>query len=397
MSATVETAAEIRPFTIDVPEEQLDDLRSRISATKWPDREVDASQGVQLATIQALAHYWATDYDWRKFEERLAALPHFITEIDGVDIHFIHVRSKHEDALPMIVTHGWPGSIIEQLKIIDPLTDPTAHGGERGGRVRRRDPVAAGPRLLRQADRARLGPDPHRQGLGVLMERLGYDRYVAQGGDWGNAVTEQMALLKPPGLLGIHTNMPATLPAEISKALQAGDPAPAGLSADEQHALRDPSSTSSTSTASAMRARWRTARRRSTASRTRRSGLPPGCSTMTPRSYELIARVFDGKPEGLTRDDILDNVTLYWLTNTASRRRGSTGRASCAFFAPRASTIPVASAPSRTRSIRRRRAGPRRPIPTSSTTTGSPKAATSPPGSSRDFSEEMRASFRSLR
>ena len=227
----------IRPFTIDVSDEQLEDLRNRIKATRWPDREVDPSQGVQLETIQALAEYWATDYDWRKFEERFAALPHFITEIDGVDIHFIHVRSKHEDALPLIVTHGWPGSTVEQLKIIDPLTDPKAHGAERGGRFPPRDPVPAGPRVFRQADRDRLGPDPDRAGLGRADERLGYTQYVAQGGDWGNAVTEQLALLKPEGLLGIHTNMPATVPPDVSQALASGGPKPDGLAPDEDEAF----------------------------------------------------------------------------------------------------------------------------------------------------------------
>src|SRR5256714_3076842 len=229
-------ATAVRSFTIETPEEDLDDLRARISATKWPDREVDASQGVQLETIQALASYWATDYDWRKFEERFAALPHLITEIDGVDIHFIHVRSKHEDALPLIVTHGWPGSTVEQLKIIDPLTNPTEHGASAGDAFHLVIPSLPGHGFSGKPTETGWDPIRIAKAWAVLMERLGYDRYVAQGGDWGNAVTEQLALLKPPALLGIHTNMPATIPDEIAKALAAGAPAPAGLSADEQRA-----------------------------------------------------------------------------------------------------------------------------------------------------------------
>src|SRR3954452_10869076 len=237
MSDTVETAAEIRPFTIDVPEEELADLGSRINATKWPDRETDASQGVQLETIQATARCWATDYDWRKFEERFAALPHFITEIDGVDINFIHVRSEHEDALPLIVTHGWPGSTIEQLKIIDPLAKPTENDASASDAFHLVIPSL--PAHGFSGKPTETGWDPIRVARAwvVLMERLGYTRYVAQGGDWGNAVTEQMALLKPEGLLGIHTNMPATVPPDVSKALARGCPKPDGLAADEDRAF----------------------------------------------------------------------------------------------------------------------------------------------------------------
>ena len=211
----------IRPFEVNVPQEDLDDLRRRVAAMRWPDRETvdDRSQGVQLATMEALARYWATEYDWRQVEARLQALPQFVTEIDGVDIHFIHLRSKHEDALPIIVTHGWPGSIIEQLKIIGPLTDPTAHGASAEDAFDVVIPSLPGHGFSGKP--TRLGWDPIRIARAwiVLMERLGYTRYVAQGGDWGNAVTEQMALLTPPGLLGIHTNMAATLPDAIPKAL----------------------------------------------------------------------------------------------------------------------------------------------------------------------------------
>ena len=209
----------VRAFTIEVPEEQLADLRSRINATKWPDRETDPSQGVRLETIQALASYWATDYDWRRFEERFAALPHFVTKIDGVDIHFIHVRSEHDDALPLIVTHGWPGSTVEQLKIIDPLTKPTEHGASASDAFHLVIPSLPGHGFSGKPTETGWDPIRIARVWVELMNRLGYPRYVAQGGDWGNAVTEQMALLKPPGLLGIHTNMPATVPPDVSKAL----------------------------------------------------------------------------------------------------------------------------------------------------------------------------------
>src|SRR3954464_13570880 len=237
MEATASpSTTEIRSFTFEVSDEELDDLRTRIKATKWPDAELDSSQGVQLETIKALADYWATDYDWRSFERRFAALPHFVTTIDGVDIHFIHVRSAHEDALPLVVTHGWPGSTIEQLKIIDPLTKPTENGASASDAFHLVIPSLPGYGFSGRPTETGWDPVRIARAWVELMGRLDYTRFVAQGGDWGNAVTEQMALLKPPGLRGIHTNMPATVPPEVSRALAIGDPPPADLSADEKTA-----------------------------------------------------------------------------------------------------------------------------------------------------------------
>src|SRR4051794_20394125 len=308
------TAEEVREFTIEVPDDELEDLRSRIQATRWPDREVDPSQGVQLETIQALADYWGTDYDWRSFEERFAALPHFVTEIDGVDIHFIHARSEHEDALPLIVTHGWPGSTVEQLKIIDPLTKPTENGADAVDAFHLVIPSLPGHGF--SAKPTELGWDPIRiaKAWAVLMERLGYDRYVAQGGDWGNAVTEQLALLKPDGLLGIHTNMPATLSPEISRGVQSGSPAPEGLSADEDKAYQILVHFFATGTGYAAEM----GKRPQTLYGIVDSpvGLAAWMLDHDERSYELIARAFAGDAGGLSRDDVLDNVTHYWLTSS---------------------------------------------------------------------------------
>jgi pimeloyl-ACP methyl ester carboxylesterase len=311
------TDSAIRPFKINIPEEQLVDLRRRIAATRWPDKETvtDESQGVQFATTQKLARYWATEHDWRKCEAKLNALPQFITEIDGLDIHFIHVRSKHENALPVIVTHGWPGSIIEQLKIIDPLTNPTAHGASASDAFDIVIPSLPGYGFSGKPTAPGWTPVTIARAWATLMQRLGYTRYVAQGGDWGNAVSEVMALQQPPGLLGIHTNMAATVPPDVSKALSVGGPPPAALSADEKHAWDqlDDFYKHGLGYAQEMSNRPQTLYGIADSP----VGLAAWMLDHDIRSYGMIARVFDGKPEGLTRDDILDNVTLYWLTNTA--------------------------------------------------------------------------------
>jgi pimeloyl-ACP methyl ester carboxylesterase len=333
------TAEDIRDFRVDVPEEQLEDLRNRINATKWPDPEVDASQGVQLETIQALASYWATDYDWRKFEERFAALPHFITEIDGVDIHFIHVRSEHEDALPLIVTHGWPGSTIEQLKIIGPLTNPAEHGASAADAFHLVIPSLPGHGFSGKPTETGWDPIRIARAWAALMSRLGYTEYVAQGGDWGNAVTEQMALLKPPGLLGIHTNMPATLSPDISKAIQVGDPTPEGLSADEKKAYEILVNFFATGTgyASEMANRPQTLYGIADSP----VGLAAWMIDHDVASYELIARAFVGEPGGLSRDDVLDNVTHYWLTNTGMSSARLYWESHLAFFDVKGVELPV--------------------------------------------------------
>ena len=340
MSSTAQTATEIRTFTVEVPEEQLDDLRNRINATRLPDRETDASQGVQLETIQALAAYWATDYDWRKFEERFAALPHFITEIDGVDIHFIQVRSEHEDALPLIVTHGWPGSTVEQLKIIDPLTDPTAHGADSADAFHLVIPSLPGHGFSGKPRETGWDPIRIAKAWVVLMERLGYTRYVAQGGDWGNAVTEQLALLKPEGLLGIHTNMPAAVPPDVEKGLHSGGPPPSRLSPDEKHAWEqlDFFYKHGLGYAQEMANRPQTLYALGDSP----VGMAAWMLDHDARSYALIARVFANGREGITRDDVLGNITLYWLTNTAIPSARLYWESKLAFFAPKGVDMPTA-------------------------------------------------------
>jgi pimeloyl-ACP methyl ester carboxylesterase len=314
---TLNATNDIRPFKVNIPEAQLTDLRQRIKATKWPERETvtDSSQGVQLATTQALARYWATEHDWRKAEARLNSFPNFITEIDGLDIHFIHARSKHENALPIIITHGWPGSIVEQLKVIEPLTNPTAHGGTAADAFHVVVPSLPGYGFSGKPTAPGWNPVSIAKAWATLMQRLGYARYVAQGGDWGNAVSEVMALQQPSGLLGIHTNMAATVPPDVSKALALGGPPPAGLSPDEKHAWDQLDDFYKNGLGYALEMNNRPQTLYGIADSP--VGLAAWMIDHDIRSYRLIARVFDGKSEGLTRDDVLDNVTLYWVTNTA--------------------------------------------------------------------------------
>jgi len=341
------THPDIRPFSFTASDEALADLRRRVAATIWPDKETvaDASQGVPLATMRQLARYWTTDYDWRTVESRLHALLQFVTEIDGLDIHFIHVRSPHDAALPLIVTHGWPGSVIEQLKIIEPLTNPTAHGASASDAFHLVIPSLPGYGFSGKPTSPGWDPARIARAWTELMNRLGYTRFVAQGGDWGNAVSEVMALQAPPELLGIHTNMPATVPADISKALAFNQEPPTRLSADEQNAWNQLDFFYKKGLGYANEMSNRTQTLYGIADSP--IGLAAWMLDHDARSQELIARVFDGKTEGLTRDDILDNVTLYWLTNSAissARLYWDTAQTSTGggFFDVRGVKIPVA-------------------------------------------------------
>jgi pimeloyl-ACP methyl ester carboxylesterase len=331
----------IRPFRVSIPDTALADLRRRLAQARLPDKETvsDNSQGVPLKTIQQLLRYWQTDYDWRKVEARLNAVPNFITEIDGLDIHFIHVRSKHENALPILVSHGWPGSIVEQLKLIEPLTNPTAHGGTEADAFHVVIPSMPGYGFSARPTETGWKPERIARAWDVLMKRLGYERYVAQGGDWGAIVADTMGVQAPQGLLGIHTNMPNVVPPALDAAAFAGKPAPDGLSADEGHAYAQLAAFYK----NVYYAFFMGTRPQTLAAL---ADSPIGLATFMidhdARSLELIARAFDGVAEGLTRDDVLDNITLFWLTNTGLSSARLYWENKLPFFAPKGVKIPVA-------------------------------------------------------
>jgi pimeloyl-ACP methyl ester carboxylesterase len=400
---TTTTHPEVRPFSIDVPEAALVDLRQRIADTQWPEKETvaDESQGVPLATMQQLARYWATEYDWRKCEAKLKALPQFITEIDGLDIHFIHVRSKHENALPLIVNHGWPGSIIEQLKIIGPLTDPTAHGGSAEDAFDIVIPSMPGYGFSGKPTSTGWGPERMAGAWAELMKRLGYTRYVAQGGDWGAFVVDQMGLQAPAGLLAIHTNMPGIVPADVDKASLAGDPAPSGLSAEERRAYDQLIRTYG----QVEYARYMAARPQTLYGI---ADSPVGLA-----AWLLDHNDADGQPAAavvaalsrttsatgeLTRDEILDNITLYWLTNTGVSASRLYWEYKGGFFNAKGVSIPVAVSVFPGEQYQAPRSWTERAYPNliyfNEVDKGGHFAAWEQP---QLFSEEVRAAFRSLR
>jgi pimeloyl-ACP methyl ester carboxylesterase len=403
VSGTVETAVEIRPFRVDIPDEALDDLRRRIAATNWPDRETvsDQSQGVPLAMIQKLASHWMTDYDWRTCEAQLNALPQFMTEIDGLDIHFIHVRSRHEDALPLIVNHGWPGSIVEQLKIIDRLTDPTAHGGAAEDAFHVVIPSMPGYGFSGKPAGTGWGPERMGRAWAELMPRLGYTSYVAQGGDWGAFVVDQIGLQAPEGLLAIHSNMPATVPADVDKASLAGEPPPAGLSAEERRAYEGLIRTyGQVEYAKYMAARPQTL-----------YGIAD--SPVGLAAWLLDHNDADGQPAAavvaaldrttsdtgeLTRDEVLDNITLYWLTNTGVSASRLYWEYKGGFFNAKGVSIPVAITILPSEQYQAPRSWAERAYPNliyfNEVDKGGHFAAWEEP---ELFSTELRAAFRSLR
>src|SRR5881628_3025293 len=388
----------IRPFHVSFPEAELTELRGRINATKWPERETvtDATQGVQLATIQALARYWATEYDWRKCHARLNALPQFITEIDGLDIHFIHVRSKHENALPLIVTHGWPGSVVEQLKIVDPLTNPTAHGASASDAFHVVIPSLPGYGFSGKPTTTGWGPDRIARAWVVLMKRLGYTKFVAQGGDWGAVITDVMATQAPPELLGIHSNMPGVIPPDIDKAAQSGAPTPSGLSADETLAYERLKFVYSKGIAYGYQMGLRPQTLYGIADSP--VGLAAYFLDHDAWSYALISRVFSGEAAGLTRDDVLDNITLTWLTNTAISGARLYWENKFGFFSVKGVSVPAAVSAFPDELYQTPRNWAERAYPKlmhyNKLDKGGHFAAWEQP---QLFSEEVRAGFRSLR
>jgi pimeloyl-ACP methyl ester carboxylesterase len=334
----------IRPFTVETPQADIDDLRQRVAATRWPDKELvpDHSQGVQLATIKELAHYWESEHDWRACESTLNSLPQFMTDIDGLDIHFIHVRSRHENALPLIITHGWPGSVIELLKVIGPLTDPTAHGGSEADAFHVVIPSMPGYGFSGKPTATGWGPEHIARAWVELMRRLGYSPFVAQGGDWGAVVTDLMAKQEPPELLGMHTNMAGALPPRVSATLNVfptGEK-PSGLSADEEREYErlDEFYTQGTGYAIEMGTQPQTVYGIADSP----VGLAAWMINHDAASYGLIARAFAGNPGGLSRDDVLDNVTLYWLTNTGVSSSRLYWENKLGFFDRKGVSIPAA-------------------------------------------------------
>jgi pimeloyl-ACP methyl ester carboxylesterase len=340
--STAEPTTDVRSFTVETPQSEIDELRRRIEATRWPEKETveDQSEGPRLETMQALARYWATEYDWRKCEARLKALPHFITEIDGLDIHFIHVRSQHEDAMPLIVTHGWPGSIIEQLKIIDPLTNPTAHGGSASDAFHLVIPSMPGYGFSGKPTTTGWGPDHIARAWAELMGRLGYDRYFAQGGDWGGQIVDLMGAQAPPGLAGIHTNFPGAVRPDVAAAVQSGRSAPSGLDDEEMRLYEKLRDFFATDVAYALEMGTHPQALYGIADSP--VGLAAWMLDHDATSLALIARVFDGQAEGLTRDDILDNITHYWLTNTGVSSGRLYRENTFGFFDPKGVSVPVA-------------------------------------------------------
>jgi pimeloyl-ACP methyl ester carboxylesterase len=401
--STVQTAIDIRPYHVDVPDEALEDLRRRIAATNWPEKETvaDQTQGVPLAMTQKLARYWMTDYDWRTCEAKLNALPQFVTELDGLDIHFIHVRSQHEDALPLVVNHGWPGSVIEQLKIIDRLTDPTAHGASAADAFHMVIPSMPGYGFSGKPTGTGWGPERMGRAWAELMQRLGYSRYVAQGGDWGAFVVDQMGLQEPEGLLAIHTNMPATVPADVDKASLAGKPPPSGLSTEERRAYEQ-----------LLRTYEQVEYARMMASRPQTlygiADSPVGLA-----AWLLDHNDADGQPAAavvsaldrttsdtgeLTRDEVLDNITLYWLTNTGVSASRLYWEYKGGFFNAKGVSIPVAVTVFPAEQYQAPRSWAEQAYPNliyfNEADKGGHFAAWEEPGL---FSSELRAAFKSLR